>query len=189
MSAALVRAAYEAYGPALHCYLMRRLSDSQIARDIEQEAFLRLHRVAHTELIHSPQAYLFRIASNLVWEFEQQERREVVQFDSRMVECAAEGVSDSLAIDPGERIDIECQLETVLAQLPPHYAAILVMKKRDGKSLKEIALELNLSIHAVKKYLCRAVAHCRTKIVYLLEPNGVSDSLTRPETTVAIKNG
>jgi RNA polymerase sigma factor (sigma-70 family) len=70
-------------------------------------------------------------------------------------------VSDPTAAEPGERINMERQLESVLAQLPPLHAAILVMKKRDGLSMEEIASELGISIHTVKKYLCRAMAQAR----------------------------
>jgi RNA polymerase sigma-70 factor (ECF subfamily) len=162
MSAALVRAVYEACGPALHRYLVRRLVNAETARDVAQETYLRLLRVEHAELIRAPQAYVFRIAANIVYELHLRERRDVVRFDSRLVRDATECVSDPLIVDPGERIDIDRQLKSVLAQLPPQYAAILVMKKRDGKSTEEIARELSLSVHTVKKYLCRALALCRS---------------------------
>jgi RNA polymerase sigma-70 factor (ECF subfamily) len=161
VSAALVRAVYEAYGPALHRYLMQRLVNAETARDLAQETYLRLLRVEHAELIRAPQAYVFRLAANLVCELYLRERRDVVRFDSRLVDNAAECVSDPIVADPAERIDIDRQLDFVLAQLPPQYAAILVMKKRDGRSIEEIAHELSLSVHTVKKYLCRALALCR----------------------------
>ena len=157
----LAESAFAQYGKALHRYLMRRLSNQQNAQDLAQEAYLRLVRMENTDLVRAPQAYLFRIASNLVYEFRMRERRDVVTFDSRMVESAAERVSDPAAMEPGERINMERQLESVLAQLPPLYAAILVMKKRDGLSLQEIASTLDISIHTVKKYLFRAVAQAR----------------------------
>jgi RNA polymerase sigma-70 factor (ECF subfamily) len=157
----LAENAFAQYGKALHRYLMRRLSNAQSAQDLAQEAYLRLVRMENTELVRAPQAYLFRIASNLVYELRMRERRDVVTFDSRIVDHAAERVSDPKAKEPGERINIEHQLESVLGQLPPLYAAILVMKKRDGMSMEEIASELDISIHTVKKYLFRAVAMAR----------------------------
>jgi RNA polymerase sigma factor (sigma-70 family) len=157
----LAESAFAQYGKALHRYLMRRLSNQQSAQDLAQEAYLRLVRLENTELVRAPQAYLFRIASNLVYELRMRERRDVVTFDSRLVDNAAERVSDPTAAEPGERINMERQLESVLAQLPPLHAAILVMKKRDGLSMEEIASELGISIHTVKKYLCRAMAQAR----------------------------
>jgi RNA polymerase sigma factor (sigma-70 family) len=157
----LAESAFAQYVKALHRYLMRRLENAQNAHDLAQEAYLRLVRLEHSELVRAPQAYLFRIAANLVYEFRMRQRRDVVTFDSRMVDYAADRVSDPVVGEPGERLNIERQLESVLDQLPPLYAAILLMKKRDGKSVEEIAKELNISIHTVKKYLFRAIAHCR----------------------------
>jgi RNA polymerase sigma factor (sigma-70 family) len=157
----LAESAFAQYGKALHRYLMRRLASSESANDLAQEAYLRLMRVEHAELIMAPQAYLFRIASNLIYEQRQRAKREVVTFDSRLMEHASERTSDPMALEPGEKLNMERQLESMLKQLPPLYAAILVMKKRDGLSLQEIAKELDISVHTVKKYLFRAVAQCR----------------------------
>lgn len=160
-SAELAESAFAKYGRALHRYLLRRLENTQTALDLAQEAYLRLLRLEHSELVRAPQAYLFTIATNLIYEFKMREKRDVVVFDSRAVEQAADETSDPGAVEPDERLNMERQLEAVLSQLPPAYAAILIMKKRDGKSLEEIAKELNLSIHTVKKYLFRAVVMCR----------------------------
>jgi RNA polymerase sigma-70 factor (ECF subfamily) len=161
MTAEIAGAVYEAYGRALHSYLMRRLANAETARDLAQETYVRLLRVPHDDLIRAPQAYVFRIASNLVYELRARQHRDIVRFDSPAVEFIAEQARDPTAGEPGERIDIERQLANMLAQLPPLYAAILVMKKRDGLSMNEIAAELGISIHTVKKYLYRAIALAR----------------------------
>lgn len=160
-SAELAESAFAKYGRVLHRYLLRRLENAQTASDLAQEAYLRLLRLEHSELVRAPQAYLFTIAANLIYEFKMREKKDVVIFDSHAVEQAADETSDPAAVEPGEQLNMERQLEAVLSQLPPAYAAILIMKKRDGKSLEEIAKELNLSIHTVKKYLFRAVVMCR----------------------------
>lgn len=164
MSAVLVRAVFEEYGPALHRYLVRRLSDAQTARDLAQEVYVRLLGIPNDELLRSPQAYVFRIASNLVYERYMRERRAVVRFDSRTIDHIAEQVHDPDAQEPGEQIDIERQLERLLGELPPLYAAILTLKKHEGMSYEEIARELNISVHTVKKYLAHAIATCRTSL-------------------------
>jgi RNA polymerase sigma factor (sigma-70 family) len=78
-----------------------------------------------------------------------------------MIDHAAERIRDPAAREPDEQIHQERLVKAVLAQLPPLYAAILVMKKRDGLSYEEIARALQISVHTVKKYLFRAVAQAR----------------------------
>jgi RNA polymerase sigma-19 factor, ECF subfamily len=157
----LVESAFAQHRKALQEYLMRRLSSAQNAQDLAQEAYLRLLSVEDAELVRQPHAYLFRIASNLVYEYRLRERNDVVTFNSQAVDHFAEQPQHVSLEDLGDRLNVERQLETALAQLPPLYRAILVMRKRDGLSYSEIAQALGISIHTVKKYLLRAVTQCR----------------------------
>jgi RNA polymerase sigma-70 factor (ECF subfamily) len=152
---------FEQYRDGLHRFLMRRLRSSHHAQDIAQEAYLRLLRVEDAELVRKPQAYLYRIASNLAYELKLREQREPVMFDSEVVEQLAEQSEGPMSDELGARVDVPQQLEYVLKQLPPMYRAVFVLRKRDGLSYAEIAKTLELSVHTVKKYLARAVAQCR----------------------------
>jgi len=153
--------ACEQYHAELHRFLMRRLKGSHHAQDLAQEAYLRLLRVERAELVRQPRAYLYRIAANLISEFRLRARREPVVFDSDAVAQAAEYVADTPP-DTGDRSDDAQQIELILEQLPPLYRAIFVLRKRDGLSYQEIARQLDISVHTVKKYLARAVAKCRS---------------------------
>ncbi|MFL6547262.1 MAG: RNA polymerase sigma factor [Povalibacter sp.] len=139
---------------------MRRLHSAQQAQDLAQEAYLRLLRVEHSELIRQPRAYLYRIALNLVTEFRLRARRDPVTYDSEALAEIAEKIGDEPS-DEGERAADAEQIELLLEQLPPLYRAIFVLRKRDGLSYPEIAQQLGISVHTVKKYLARAVARCR----------------------------
>src|SRR5690606_20290440 len=52
----------------LQQYLRARLANEEDAAELAQEAYLRLLRVKRVDLIRHPQAYLFRIAHNLLHE-------------------------------------------------------------------------------------------------------------------------
>jgi RNA polymerase sigma-19 factor, ECF subfamily len=155
-----VESAFEQYWRGLHKFLMRRLRSSHNAQDLAQEAYLRLLRVEDVELIRQPQAYLYRIASNLAYEFRLREQNAPVTFDSEVLEDLAEHPFEPL-VDEIDRLGAQEQLEFVLGQLPPMYRAVFVLRKRDGLSYAEIGKRLQLSVHTVKKYLSRAVAQCR----------------------------
>ncbi|HEU4625439.1 MAG TPA: RNA polymerase sigma factor [Steroidobacteraceae bacterium] len=154
-----VGSAFEQYHAGLHRFLMRRLRSRQNAQDLAQETYLRLLRMDSHELVRKPQAYLYRIASNLVYEFKLRERNEPVAFDSQALEEAAESAAHPL--DSSETVSHAQQLESILGQLPPLYRAVFLARKRDGMSYAEIARALDISVHTVKKYLARAVAQCR----------------------------
>ena len=151
---------FEQYDSALQKFLMRRLRSTQHAQDLAQETYLRLLHLDRGEFVRKPQAYLYRIASNLVYEFKLRERNEPVTFDSEALEHAAE--CTAAASEETDRLGIQQQIEAMLAGLPPLYRAVLVLRKRDGLSYAEIARTLDISVHTVKKYLARAVAQCRS---------------------------
>jgi len=153
--------ACEHYHADLHRFLMRRLRSVQHAQDLAQEAYLRLLRVERADLVRQPRAYLYRIAANLVSEFRLRERREPVAFDSELLEEATRRADASSLDEHREQVVDAQEVESLMRAWPPLYRAIFVLRKRDGLSYQEIAEQLDISIHTVKKYLARALAMCR----------------------------
>lgn len=151
----------EQYRAELHRFLVRRLQGSQDANDLAQDVYLRFLQLPHAELVRQPHAYLYRIATNLVYEYRLKVRRRDVPCDPELLEELAERRTDVWADSLQARLSASEQLERVLKQLPPIYRAVLLLKKRDGLSYAEIAKELGLSVHTVQKYLFRALAYCR----------------------------
>lgn len=152
---------FEQYWLGLHRFLTRRLRSAHHAQDLAQEVYLRLLRVEDSELVRQPQAYLYRIASNLAYEFQLREKKAPVTFDSEVLDHLAEHPLEPLTDELGERLGASQQLEHVLMQLQPMYRAVFILRKRDGLSYPEIAKALDLSVHTVKKYLARAIVQCR----------------------------
>lgn len=137
-------------------FLESRLSSEQDARDLAQEAYLRLLRASNAKLIHDPAAYLFRIARNLLHEW------------YTSLPPPAESLSESVVV--GEEMPVEDRLEMalymdklekVLRRLPPKCRAAVLMHRRDGMTYDEIAATLGISSSMVKKYLSRGLAQCR----------------------------
>jgi RNA polymerase sigma-70 factor (ECF subfamily) len=163
-SAAPASYAIEQHQPGLYRFLIRRLRGAEDAQDLAQDVYLRFLQVQHNELVRQPQAYLYRIAANLVSEFSLRRKNHPVTYDSRAVQNRTEHPDDIWTDEVGESLNRQQelqQLEHVLTQLPAAYQAVLLLRTRDGLSRDEIAKELGLSPQTVKKYLFRAIAHCR----------------------------
>lgn len=158
------RAAYQQHRAALHRFLMRRLRHRETAQDVAQEVYLRLLRVEDREVIRDPLAFLYRLAMNLIYELRLRRRRDPILFDSETTQDLSELLPAGPAADLSEPLCAEAELTRVLTSLAPTVRAVFVLRKRDGMSDREIAAELGLSVHTVKKYLTQAVAQCRQVI-------------------------
>lgn len=150
------------YGPKLRRFLSFRVRSDVDAQDLAQEAYFRLCRVKEPDLIREPDAYLFRIASNLANEFLLKKSKQPPLID-------IDGVGDTIGEKPGDSFGDHIEqrseilkLQIILDELPPLYQAILLLRKRDGYSHQEIAERLDISPHTVHKYLKRALLKCRT---------------------------
>lgn len=162
-NAELVELAFARYRGGLQRYLIRRLDHAQNAQDLAQEVYLRLLRVDPAEIVRKPQAYMYRIASHVIYEFKLREEHEKAHLtiDSEILAQLAEQVGDAASVEPWERLSTEREIEKLLQQLPPTEQAIILMQKRDGLSYEQVAERLELSVHTVKKYLFRALLRLR----------------------------
>ncbi len=84
------------YSPTLLRYLISRVGSEAEARDLSQEAYLRLSRVADGDLIRQPEAYVFRISANLANEFllKRHKSGETVELDT-VLESGIGGDTDA----------------------------------------------------------------------------------------------
>jgi RNA polymerase sigma factor (sigma-70 family) len=155
---AKVRQVFEARYADLLRYLAYRLHNVEDARDLAQEAFLRLLRRSGETLVQNPEAYLFRIAANLAYE-----QRLKHPLESASDEEFADDREPALETRADHQQRIE-RLERVLRALPPLPRAALVLQRRDGMTYAEIAAELGTTPGMVKKYIATALVRCRERM-------------------------
>jgi RNA polymerase sigma factor (sigma-70 family) len=162
-TAGWVAAIVEKYQGELHRFLVRRLRAGQDSADLAQEVYLRLLRLEKSEIVQQPQAYVYTIASHVASQFRMRAERGLVTFDSKAADEAAERPSNIPANELSERIDSQIEVERILNLLPPTHRAVFVLCKRDGLSYADIARQLDLSVHTVKKYIHEATVRIRTQ--------------------------
>jgi RNA polymerase sigma-70 factor (ECF subfamily) len=149
------------YGQRLRRFFALRVRNVADASDLAQEVFLRLMRVENHETIRSPEAYLFTVASHVLHQHTLRQATAPVCID--ILEVFAE-LQLTSADDPAGCADTQQQLEEVervLAQLPPKMSTTLLLHRLAGFSIEEIGQKLGVSRPTAKKYLARALMHCR----------------------------
>lgn len=122
---------------------------------------MRLMRVENFEGIRSPEAYLFTIASHVIQQHEQKHASAPESLEITELFAELQLIADD---DPPRKVESQQRLrdlEALLDQLPARVAFALIQHRLAGKSVQEIAQELGVAKITVKKYLARALLHCR----------------------------
>jgi RNA polymerase sigma factor (sigma-70 family) len=143
---------------ALRAYLSSWLNPVEID-DIVQETFARVLRAHERAAIASPRGLLFAIARNTARTLHRD--RNVVEF-LPITETVASRVLDEA---PGV-VETVCRqqdadrLRAAIADLPPRCREILVLRKFENLSHREIAQKLGIAEHTVEAQLTKALQRC-----------------------------
>jgi RNA polymerase sigma-70 factor (ECF subfamily) len=153
--------AYSRYSNELKNFFVHHSRRTQSSDDLMQEVYVELLRYSPREMVREPQAYLYKIAWHVVNRSNARSQRDAVPHEPQNLERIANRDESRRADDPGAALDAQQQVLRVLGELPPLYGATLMLSRRDGLSYSQIARELNISTHTVRKYLTRALAHLK----------------------------
>lgn len=132
-------------------FLGRRVRSSVEVEDLAQEIYLRLLRAPDLLQVRNPQAYLLRVAGNVVAEWRRQcppmEPFSIEEDDAPVDECLPELVLDAALSQK--------RLEQQLARMSPMMRAVVLLRLRDEHSYKQIARDLDLTLRQVRRHLAR----------------------------------
>lgn len=147
---------YKKHSRTLLRQLMRKTGCRELARELTQETFVRLLRLAPGTIarIEQPEAYLRRVSANLLCDWG---RSLALREGLRpTLEASADGLLDQVAVL--ESRDTLRQLERAISMLKPKTRDIFLAHRIDGLSYAEIAERTGLSVKGVEKQMSKAIA-------------------------------
>lgn len=159
----LVKQLAEDCGPELIRFIARRLRSIVDARDLAQETYVRLLRLERKDLIRDPRPYLYRIASNVLYEYELGRKADAAGLNRWSTERGSDSEPGLIDADV-EILVLRRRLESVLSGLSPKCRAVVVLHRRDGMTYDEIGARIGISASMVKKYLAKGLLHCRERL-------------------------
>ncbi len=149
---------FEQQATPLVKYLTARFKNVDQAKEVAQDAWLRIFRLEHPEELENAKAFLFQTASNLSIDRIRRsnlERKHSVQ--------AEEETTQSVE----ETVDVQQSLSTIeaaLFDLPIKCRQAFVMHRQKNLSYPVIAQQLEVSTSMVEKYIIQALKHFRNKL-------------------------
>jgi len=134
----------------LRRFLRSRVGDRDVAEDLLQEAFLRLHeRRDPIESIERIDAWLFRVASNVAIDHLRRRGREPCG------ELPELGELPTLGDDEQAARVLAAWLRTRVAELPERYHEVLALTELEGLSQRAAAARLGLPLSTLKSRIQR----------------------------------
>ena len=138
-----------------------RTGSAAVAEDVVQDLFLKISETEAPADLHSPEAYLYRVGSNLMLDRVKQRRRQTARDDRWNRERVGDD-PEPVGQDPpaDEAVASRQRLQRLLAavdRLPPQVATAFRLHKFDGLSHAEVAARMGVSRSSVEKYIMTAL--------------------------------
>lgn len=146
---------------ALQSYLRTTYPKLRDVDDVIQESYLRLWKVRATQPIRSVKAFLFTVARRLAIDVHRRNKRSPVELVGDLATLPVIEERRSIADTAGVQEKVALLVEA-LAALPPRCREILILRKLDGMSQREVALRLGLSERTIEEQVARGMKRCET---------------------------
>lgn len=152
-----IESLFRQHNESLLRFLLARTGSAQEARDVAQEAYVKLLNLDRPDTVGYLRAYLFQTAANLVKDRQKQRSRRERIDPLVFFEEASDAASPELLWDARQRLGLISQ---ALQGLSPRCRAAFILRKFDELSVEQIAVRLQVDERSVKRYLARALEHC-----------------------------
>jgi RNA polymerase sigma factor (sigma-70 family) len=141
-------------------YLAARMKDVQSAREVAQEAYVRLLQLDVTETVSFLRAYLFKIAGNIaVDRLRQQQTRERFDQPKELADIFSEPSAERTLIAREELAN----LGQLVAELPEKYQQAFRLHRLEDRSFADIAKHMGIKERMVRRYVTNTLLYLRLR--------------------------
>lgn len=150
------------HNEALVRYLTLRLHSRQEAREVAQEAYVRLLQLERTDVSSFLRAYLFRIAGNLAIDRLRRRATEIRAHEAELFSGLFERPPEPEAVAlERERV---AQVRGILQELPDAVREAFLLFRTQEMDQASIASRLGITDRMVRNHITRALLYCRLRL-------------------------
>jgi RNA polymerase sigma-70 factor (ECF subfamily) len=158
--AAEVSRLFREHNRTLILFLAARLKDIQSAREVAQEAYVKVLQLESPGSVKFLRAYLFKVAANLAidWLRQQRARARIDQTGD---------LDDALVAESAEWTVIArselANIGKLIAELPKNYQSAFRMHRLEDRSFADIAGVMGIKERMVRRYVTNTLAYLRLR--------------------------
>ena len=149
---------FSEHNESLIQFLATRLRSAQEAKEVAQEAYVRLLSLEDSGAVSFLRAFLFKTAANLAVDRIRSRNRQQQALDAGLCDESREAPTPDREAASAQEVEI---VRRLIGELPPKCRHAFLMHRVHGAELSEIAQEMGLSERMVRHYVLRAVLYCR----------------------------
>jgi len=144
----------------------RMVHSHDVADDIAQEAFIRLHRALERIDFERPLSpWLCRVVINLATNYLRRKKTTISIEDNPGIESVISPSRDPQhPVYQHHRREFVAKLELAIDKLPPKFKEVFILRVQDNRSYGEIAEALGLTMGTVMSRLSRARSRLRDEL-------------------------
>jgi len=159
---ARIAALFREHNRVLVNFLLARLKSEQDAREVAQEAYVRLLQLDRPGAVSFLRSYLFRVAANLATD---RLRQRAVRTGTESIELfddLSEGRdATQLEVAAAEELAL---IQSCLRELPERWQDAFVRHRIHGESEVSIARRYGVSDRMVRNYVVQTLFYCRVRL-------------------------
>ena len=149
---------FSEHNESLIQFLATRLRSVQEAKEVAQEAYVRLLSLEDSGAVSFLRAFLFKTAANLAVDRIRSRNRQQQAQDAGLCDESRETPTPDREAASAQEVEI---VRRLIGELPPKCRHAFLMHRVHGAEFSEIAQEMGLSERMVRHYVLRAVLYCR----------------------------
>jgi RNA polymerase sigma-70 factor (ECF subfamily) len=149
---------FSEHNDSLIQFLATRLRSVQEAKEVAQEAYVRLLSLEDSGAVSFLRAFLFKTAANLAVDRIRSRNRQQHALHAGLCDESREAPTPDREAASAQEIEI---VRRLVGELPPKCRHAFLLHRVQGVEFAEIAREMGLSERMVRHYVLRAVLYCR----------------------------
>lgn len=152
---------FEVHNRTLVSFLVNRLGSEAEAKEVAQEAYVRLLQLHEPNTVSFLRAYLFRVAANLAVDRLRSRSRSERYDTVHDVDELTDTLEPERQVSASEALGL---VRRALRELPPRYQQVFLLDRAGEKTAVQIGQELGIGERQVRTYLRRILVYCQLRL-------------------------